>query len=57
MTKSLKGGLILTEQSLSFRLSGFAPLLKMLLSSSAEIKLYTANSLTGFIFILNVEWS
>lgn len=55
MTKSLKGGLILTEQSLSFRLSGFAPLLKMLLSSSAEIKLYTANSLTGFIFILNVE--
>jgi hypothetical protein len=55
--KSIKGGLLLTKEALDLRLTGFAPFLKMLLSGSAEIKLYTAKSLTGFIFTLNVDES
>ena len=51
--KSIKGGLLLTKEALT----GFAPVLQMLLSGSAEIKLYTAKSLTGFIFTLNVDES
>jgi hypothetical protein len=54
MTKPLKGGLLLNNEALQLGLSGFSPVLRMLLSYSAEIKVLTANSLSGFMFTLNV---
>ena len=53
--KSIKGGLLLTKEALELRLTGFAPVLQMLLSGSAQIKLLHANSLQGFMFTLNVD--
>ena len=53
ITKSIKGGLILIEKYKS--LPGFAPVLQMLLSGSAQIKLLHAKSLQGFMFTLNVD--
>ena len=55
--KNFKGGLILNKKAVELGLTGFAPVLHMLLSGSAQIKLYTAKSLTGFIFTLNVDES
>jgi len=49
--KSIKGGLVLTDKSLT----GFAPVVKMLQSGSARIQVLTANSLQGFMFTLNVN--
>jgi len=49
----LKGGLILTDPTLF----GFAPILEMLHSDSARIRLLTADSLKGFMFVLDVAES
>lgn len=50
-SKNFKGGLILTDKSLT----GFAPVLHMLLSGSARIQALTVDSLSGFMITLNVD--
>jgi hypothetical protein len=51
MSSNLKGGLILTDEALT----GFASVQKMLLRRDTTIKVLTANSLSGFMFTLNVD--
>jgi hypothetical protein len=55
MSSNLKGGLILNDKALQLGLSGFEPVVKMLLSSGTRINVLTANSLKGFMFTLNVN--
>jgi serine/threonine protein kinase len=49
-----KGGLILTQTEL-LRYGIFAPVLQMLHSGSARVRLLTARSLKGFMFVLDVD--
>jgi hypothetical protein len=53
-SKNFKGGLILNKKAVELGLTGFGPVLYMLLSGSARIQALTVDSLSGFMITLNV---